>query len=119
MNFTSTLNLSYLEKMSAGDSKTQKMMLKMLLEELERDLPRLRRLCDTEDWDQVSRFCHHFKSTLVFSGNKTMLDANNRIWEHAKRQGKSSARIANSLRTLESQGKRVAAEVKRTLKSMS
>ena len=118
MNFSTTLDLSYLEKMSAGDRNTKKMMLRMLLEELEKDLPRLRSLIETEDWDQIARFCHHFKSTLVFSGSNSMLEANRRIWDHAKRNGRTSTRLGAQMRTLESQSKRVKSEVSRVLRTL-
>ncbi len=118
MNFSTTLDLSYLEQMSAGDRNTKKMMLKMLLDELEKDLPRLPRLVETEDWDQIARFCHHFKSTLVFSGSNAMLEANRKIWDHAKKQGRTSTRLGAQLRILETQGKRVSSEVKRVLRTL-
>ena len=113
-----SFDMSYIEKMSAGDKDTQKQLLKILVDELKNDLPRAPRLLASKDWDGLGRFCHHFKSTIAFTGNNTLIKANLQLWEIAKKQGKTNDNAERILNTMQQQAKRIEREVTAVLKKM-
>lgn len=113
-----TIDLSYLEKMAGGDVSTKKMMLKVLRDELSKDVPRVKGLYQGQDWEELSRFCHHFKSTIVFSGNQRLIQANEKLWDIAKRKGQNANQGEQLISTIESQGRRVQQEVQQVLRQL-
>jgi len=110
--------MSYIEKMSAGDKDTHKQLLKILVDELKNDLPRAPRLLANKDWEGLARFCHHFKSTIAFTGNNSLINANLQLWEIAKKEGKTSGNPDGILKTMQQQAKRIEREVVAALKKM-
>ncbi len=114
-----SLDLSYLDKMSGGDLSTKKQMLEVMQQEITQDLPRLEQLYEARDWEEMERFCHHFKSTVVFSGNKALVNANQKLWDMTRsRKGPDAERAAQLIRTIKSQGQRVNREVAGLIKKM-
>ncbi len=111
-------DMSYIEKMSAGDKGAQKQLLEILLNELQNDLPRASQLLANEDWEGLARFCHHFKSTIAFTGNKSIIKANLQLWDVAKKGGKSSANASRLLNSMNQYAKRIEREVIIALKKM-
>ena len=122
MTIKSKLDLSYLETMSAGDTHTMKILLENLLSELDNHQNTARRLCEKEDWAELDRFCHHFKSTLSFSGDQALINANLKLWDCAKAQLKNKkikpGDVQQQLTLLERNSQKVAQEVGRILKNI-
>lgn len=118
MTINSNLDLSYLETMSGGDLKTMKSLLEALLKELNDNRLMARRLCDQKDWTGLERFCHHYKSTLSFSGDGALMGANMKLWDIAKEGGSDPTLLNNQLNLLERNSQKVAQEVKRILKKL-
>ncbi|PSR15428.1 MAG: hypothetical protein DA408_08640 [Bacteroidetes bacterium] len=117
MTLKSKLDFRYLETMAAGDPKTIKTLLEGLRSELRDDLPRARLLLQAKDWAGLERFCHHFKSTLSFSGHAALVAANESLWKIAKQQGKSSTDTDALLKKMEQYANLVTQEVNRLLKN--
>jgi HPt (histidine-containing phosphotransfer) domain-containing protein len=113
-----TLNLSYLKTMSAGDPQTMKTLLQSLLNELNNDLPKARKLYQRKDWQGLERFCHHFKSTLSFSGDPALIKANLALWDIAKVSPAIDRQGDKLITQMERNGRNVSREVKRILASM-
>lgn len=122
MMIKSKLDLSYLETMSTGDTNTMRILLENLLSELNNHKNTARRLCETEDWAELDRFCHHFKSTLSFSGDKALMNANLKLWDCAKAQLKhkkvNPQVVQQQLTLLERNSQKVVQEVSRILKNI-
>ncbi len=70
------INLDYLRLMADNDEEMVQTMLAMLLEELPEEMEKISALCETEDWDELTRVSHKMKSTLAFVGNDDMTNAN-------------------------------------------
>ena len=77
----SFINLTYLDKMSGGDRETKKMLLKMLIEELQASVPYMQVMLNGKKWLRLKEASHKMKSTLAFVGNKKMLTSNQTIWQ--------------------------------------
>lgn len=118
MTINSNLDLSYLETMSGGDLKTMSTLLEALLKELNDNRQTARRLCNQKDWPGLERFCHHYKSTLSFSGDRALINANLQLWDIAKARGGAPSLLNNQLNLLERNSQKVAQEVKRILKNL-
>lgn len=118
MAIKSKLDLSYLATMSAGDENTMKTLLEALLTELKNHQTTARDLCEAQNWAELERFCHHYKSTLSFSGDKTLMNANAKLWDIAKKKGSDSSTLNNLLKVMERNSQNVAREVSRTLKNL-
>ena len=114
MNIKTKLDLSYLETMSAGDADVFKELLEMLQTMLKNDLPKARKLYAAQKWTELERFCHHFKSTLSYSGDGPMIQANLALWDITTQPDKSQA--VAQIEILETRGKTVLQEVTRLLK---
>lgn len=110
------LDLSYLKTMSGGDPQTMKSLLEALANELKNDLPRARKLYEAENWEGLERFCHHFKSTLSFSGDSALINANLALWDIARSTPSADQKGIGVIKELERRGKMVAQEVNRILK---
>ncbi|WP_367392309.1 hypothetical protein [Lewinella sp. LCG006] len=118
MTIKSKLDLSYLETMSTGDANTMKTLLEALLQELKTNQRTARKLCEQKDWVGLERFCHHYKSTLSFSGDKALINANLKLWEIALEEGRDPKGIQEQLMLLERNSQKVALEVSRILKNL-
>lgn len=118
MTTKTKLDLTYLKTMSAGDPQTMKTLLEALLTELKNDLPKARKLYQRKDWQGLERFCHHFKSTLSFSGDPALIKANLALWDIAQAQPTKDSAGAKLISLMESNGRNVAREVSRILASM-
>jgi HPt (histidine-containing phosphotransfer) domain-containing protein len=118
MTINSKLDLSYLETMSAGDANTMKTLLEALLNELQNNQHAARRFCEQKDWVGLERFCHHYKSTLSFSGDKALMNANLKLWDIAKKEGSDAKGIQQELSLLERNSQKVGQEVSRILKNL-
>ncbi len=116
-DLSSSFDISYIEKMSAGDKDTQKQLLKILISELQNDLPRAVQLLNDNDWEGLTRFCHHFKSTIAFSGNKKIINANLQLWDIAKKKGKV-ADAQRALKSMNQESKKIERHVKSLLRKM-
>lgn len=114
MNVKTKLDLSYLETVSAGDADVFKELLEMLQTMLENDLPKARKLYSAQRWTELGRFCHNFKSTLSYSGDEPMMQANQALWDITALPDKSQAPA--QIEILETRGKTVLQEVTRLLK---
>lgn len=115
MGKKTTLDLSYLRQMSGGDEEMQRLLLEMLAAELDRDLPRLHQLAQAKNWSELAGFCHHLKSTLLFSGDKMLIHANSQLMEHARKDGQTGLLVEPCLTIIEKNGRQVLREVKRLL----
>jgi HPt (histidine-containing phosphotransfer) domain-containing protein len=118
MAIKSKLDLSYLETMSGGDENTQKLLLEALLKELANNQQTARQLCEQQNWLELERFCHHYKSTLSFSGDKTLINANAKLWSMAQKEGADARTLNSTLTVLERNSQSVAREVSRILKNL-
>ena len=83
-SFYHFINLDYLEKMSAGDPETKKLLLEMLLKELQSVIPHMKILGEKKDWKALKELNHDMKSTLSFVGNKQMSIFNEEIERRLK-----------------------------------
>ena len=77
----SPIDLTYLHDMTGGDADVTRQMLELLIGELQEGPARLQAALQAGNWENLERQCHHFKSTLVYVGNQTLLDANARLWQ--------------------------------------
>lgn len=118
MTINSKLDLSYLETMSAGDTNTMITLLEALLTELKNNQHSARKLCEQKDWVGLERFCHHYKSTLSFTGDKALVNANMKLWDIAKKEGRDPQNMQQQLTILERNSQKVAQEVSRILKNL-
>jgi HPt (histidine-containing phosphotransfer) domain-containing protein len=75
------IDLRYLEKMSAGDIETKKLLLEMLIEELQSAVLEMRVLYRQKKWPELLNVSHKMKSTLAFTGNKELIEANRSFWQ--------------------------------------
>lgn len=120
MPIKSKLDLSYLETMSGGDSRTMKTLLETLLKELKNNHQAPRKLYEQKDWINLDSFCHHYKSTLSFSGDQALINANLKLWDLAKKHLKNKEvnpkEVQQQLTIMERNGKKVATEVSRILR---
>ncbi|MEZ4985356.1 MAG: hypothetical protein R2795_10025 [Saprospiraceae bacterium] len=103
-----------METMSGGDAMVMQQLLTTLAEELERDIPKARHLYAKGDWKKLEQYCHHLKSTLSYSGDKSLIDANLALWEIAKKGGAGKADAI--LKTIETRGAFVMKELKQILR---
>ena len=78
------IDLGYLESMSHGDPSMKKILLEMLLKELECEIPKMKALIERNDWNELREASHRMKTTLPFVGNERMLFANQEIESRAK-----------------------------------
>lgn len=122
MPINSKLDLSYLETMSGGDTTTIKTLLEILLKELKNKYQAPRKLYEQKDWINLDSFCHHYKSTLSYSGDQALINANLKLWDFAKKHLKNKEvnpkDVQQQLTILEHNGKKVATEVSRILKNI-
>ncbi|MEL7221847.1 MAG: hypothetical protein AAGJ93_11040 [Bacteroidota bacterium] len=95
-----------------------KTLLESLLKELNNDLPKARKLYQQKNWNGLERFCHHFKSTLSFSGDPILVKANLALWDIAKSAPASDRHGEKLISQMERNGRNVSREVKRILASM-
>ena len=117
MSIKSTLDLSYLETMSGNDRNTQKLLLEALLKEVKTAGKTARLYCEREEWMPLARFCHHYKSTLSFSGDPRLIDANAALLRIAEADGVAApGAVERNLVVLERNGQAVIREVQRLLK---
>ncbi len=114
----SSLDLQYLETMAGGDPKTMKTLMETLLNELTSNKTTARRLYQQQRWVELDRFCHHFKSTLSFSGNSQLINANLQLWELAKNAGGNPNEGKKIIADLERQCQRVTRELNQVLKTI-
>lgn len=113
---TKSLDLRYLETMAAGDPETMNTLLVSLRQELKKDLNTARQLYQARRWSELERFCHHFKSTLSFSGNTQLINTNLRLWDVAKNEGGQASEISEILQELEQGCQAVLRELNQMLK---
>jgi HPt (histidine-containing phosphotransfer) domain-containing protein len=122
MTINSKLDLSYLETMSMGNTNTMITLLEALLSELKSDQHTARKLCEQKDWVGLERFCHHYKSTLSFSGDKALINANLKLWDCAikylENKEVNPKDVQQQLTIMERNGQKVAQEVSRILKNL-
>ncbi|MCB0636429.1 MAG: hypothetical protein KDC54_07410 [Lewinella sp.] len=109
------MDLTYLRKMAGGDAATEALLLRMLAEELERDLPRVRQLCHGQQWSELTKLCNHLKSTLLFSGDRILTEANNQLLDYAEKKGQSGLLVEPCLLMIERNGERVLTHVRQLL----
>lgn len=110
------LDLRYLETVAAGDQDTMNELLKGLRQELNTNRTKARRLYQDSRWEELQRFCHHFKSTLSFSGNTQLINANLRLWDMAKQGGGNATDASRVLQELEQGCQAVLRELNQMLK---
>ena len=118
MTKNTTLNLQYLETMAGGDRQTMITLMETLLQELNTNKTTARRLYQQQRWSDLDRFCHHFKSTLSFSGNSQLINTNLQLWELAKNSGGNPNEGKKLIAELERQCQSVARELSRVLKTI-
>jgi len=114
----SVFDMAYIEKMSAGDEATERQLLEILIDQLKNDLPRATPLLANKEWEELARFCHHFKSTIAFTGNHDLDKANLQLWELAKKQGSSSIEAERILKSMQQLAKRIEKKATTVLKKM-
>lgn len=114
----SVFDMAYITKMSAGDEATEKQLLEILIDQLKNDLPKATHLLVGENWDELARFCHHFKSTIAFTGNNNLNKANLQLWDIAKKQGKSLVKPEQILTSMQQLAKRIEKEATAVLKKI-
>ncbi len=89
----SVINLAYVDRMSGGNKTIRRQMLDVLVQELKKGIPQINTALRRGDCDQLERACHSFKSTLMYTGNQAMQDANLRLLSMS-RQGTLKVRQA-------------------------
>ncbi len=94
------IKLDYLELMAGDDPKIRQTLLELLLSDLRTELPRMRDLFEAEDWAELYRSAHKMKSTLDYSGNEAMQQANLNILSHSGDQH-DPAEVGRALQQLE------------------
>ena len=115
MLFTYHLDLSYLNAVVGADNDVRKTILSLIVKEFDESIPLLRQLFQQRKWEELSRTCHHFKSTLDFTGSRILLDANRNIWDCANSGGLQMSAAADCLQQLEAHSEAVKAEVRQLL----
>ncbi|NRB50938.1 MAG: hypothetical protein HRU41_24930 [Saprospiraceae bacterium] len=80
------IDLSYLESISAGDTETEKTILRMLLTDIEQFCPLLRTHFETPQMEELEKVAHKLKTSLAFSGNSDIMKSNDEILESARTQ---------------------------------
>ena len=78
------INLDYLDLMSDGDDDMKKVMIKMLLEEVPKEVSKMNEVYQASDWNQLKEVSHKLKSTLAFIGNPVLTDTNQKVEDIAK-----------------------------------
>jgi hypothetical protein len=108
--------------MSGGDPRIMKTLLETLLKDLKNNYQAPRKLYEQKDWINLDRFCHHYKSTLSFSGDQVLINANLKLWDfvknHLKNKEVNPKDVQQQLTILERNGQKVATEVSRILKNI-
>ncbi|HMQ50427.1 MAG TPA: hypothetical protein PKA00_23560 [Saprospiraceae bacterium] len=89
------LDLNYLNTMAADDEELKKELMVMLLDEMGRCLPEMRRFWNAEQWFSLQQLCHHTKSTLIYCGNQIVIQANAALEEGLKDNSKKKALLAH------------------------
>lgn len=120
MKKSSALDLQYLQTMAGGDKEVVKKLMKTLLKDLKDNTAKARKLCQQERWSELDRFCHYFKSTLSFSGNTPLINANLQLWGIAQKEGaNATAPLINKLlKQLEQQSQLTIRELQNALKTI-
>ncbi|GJM31145.1 MAG: hypothetical protein DHS20C18_01460 [Saprospiraceae bacterium] len=70
------INLDYLELMAGNDPQVRLTLLELLLSDLRTGLPQMRALFEEKKWTALQQAAHKMKSTLDYSGNQAMQQAN-------------------------------------------
>lgn len=78
------INLEYLDNVTDGDPDMKKEILGLVIEEVKNDMPRLKGLAASGDWETFHHITHKFKSTLAFVGNELLLDTNREMEQMSK-----------------------------------
>ncbi|MBK8703336.1 MAG: Hpt domain-containing protein [Saprospiraceae bacterium] len=104
------INLSYLNKMAGDDVEMQRTLLIMLFEELSAAIPQMQRYLEKEQWDELKSAAHKMKSTLSFTGNAVMQEANMALWQRLS-DGIYSPPLSPLLQVLSQTGPKVIEEL--------
>ena len=81
------INLAYLEQMTEGDQALERDMLRVLVKELQIEVPRMRALHAAGSWRQLAEGSHRLKTSMAYAGNAAMTDTNGEIELLANRGG--------------------------------
>ena len=82
-----SVNFTYLDQMSGGDSASRRELLQMLINEL-KTFPRQMSAClQSGDWDGLQKKSHHFKSTLSFAGYAELIRTNKELEQLSRSRG--------------------------------
>lgn len=94
------INLTYLETMSMGDPATKSELLKITIDELQLEIPKMMRLHEQADWEALKDTSHRMKNTLPFVGHPAMTLATEKINTCLKNEEDKSI-IPHLLQTLQ------------------
>lgn len=111
-------DMAYIQEMSAGDIGIQKDLIQLLLQELERELPKAKSLLEQKEGEGLERFCHHFKSTIAFSGNQAIITANQKLWKIASAQNPDWAMALQAFEQIEQQAEFIEQAAKNELEKL-
>ena len=112
----SPIDLTYLQNMTGGDTTVTRQMLELLVGELTAAPARLQRALKVADWEDLEKQCHHLKSTLVYVGNQTLLDANVRLWKMGMARKGNEPQAEREVRLIQQESRVVLEALKRELK---
>jgi HPt (histidine-containing phosphotransfer) domain-containing protein len=94
------INLEYLEKMTEGDRALERDMLKVLVKELQAEIPTMRALHAAGNWRELAEVSHRLKNSLAYAGNAAMTKTNGEI-ELIARRGQGVEKLPGLLAGLE------------------
>ncbi len=113
---SSPIDLSYLHNMTGGDVAVTRQMLELLVGELTEAPARLQHALKKADWEDLEKQCHHLKSTLVYVGNQTLLDANVRLWKMGMARNGNLPQAEREVRLIQQESRVVLEALRRELK---
>lgn len=70
------IKLDYLEMMAGNDPTIKQTLLELLIADLKTELPKMRAQYEAGNWADLYQTSHKMKSTLDYSGNEAMQQAN-------------------------------------------
>ncbi len=108
------IKLDYLEMVAGNDPTIKQTLLELLLADLRTEIPKMRAQYEARNWADLYQTSHKMKSTLDYSGNEAMQQANLNILLNCGDQHNPSA-IGPALRELEAISVDVLAELEAIL----
>lgn len=94
------LQLDYLDNITADDQATRRKILDLLAKDLRQHPQLMRQSLEDEQWDRLELQSHYFKSSLLFTGYRPLLQANSKLHQLLK-AGKNRNSAASLLQQIQ------------------